>query len=387
MKVTMVSNFLNHHQLPLTEEFYRLLGNDFCFVATEKLPEERATLGYHDMNEKYAYCKCAYQSQALWEECEARILESDIVIFGYGSAPRELIKGRLRQKKPIFFYTERIFKKVPFEKVSFRRKLALKYHHFANQRKPICLLCASAFTALDFAQLGLYRGKCFKYGYFPQTVYECPQKPQDGTVRLLWVGRFLDWKHPEIAVQTVKTLLLRGYKNIHLEMIGVGALLEQTKRQIAEEGLEAYITLSGSMSPEEVRVQMQKAHIFLMTSDRNEGWGAVVNEAMNSACVTVVDHMVGSAPFLAKHKENALIYRDGKENATADAVQWLLDHPDEMEKLAQNAYDTITKEWNARTVAERLIRTVETAQNKTIQPIYESGPFSRAEVLKEDYFA
>ena len=33
---------------------------------------------------------------------------------------------------------------------------------------------------------------------------------------------------------------------------------------------------------------MEKADIFLFTSDRREGWGAVANEAMNSACALVV---------------------------------------------------------------------------------------------------
>jgi glycosyltransferase involved in cell wall biosynthesis len=387
MKVTMVSNFFNHHQLPVASEFYRLLGDDFWFVATEKLPQERATLGYHDMNEKYAYCKCAYQSETLWKQCEERVFESDIVIFAYGSAPSVLIKRRLRAKKPTFFYMERIFKKVPIEKVSLRRKLAIKYYHRSNQRKPVYLLCASAFTALDFAQLGLYRNKCLKWGYFPETIYEFPKKAQDGKTRLLWVGRFLDWKHPELAVQTVKTLLQRGYKQIHLDMIGTGELIEEIQRRVAEEGLEDFVTVCGSMSPEEVRARMQHAHIFLMTSDRNEGWGAVLNEAMNSGCVAVVDHMVGAAPYLAKQKQNALIYCDGKENAVADAVQWLLEHPNEMEALSKNAYDTIVDEWNAHVAVERLIQTAEKAQKANIQPIFSQGPMSSAEVLSEDYFA
>ena len=34
---------------------------------------------------------------------------------------------------------------------------------------------------------------------------------------------------------------------------------------------------------------MEQADIYLFTSDRNEGWGAVANEAMNSACAMVAD--------------------------------------------------------------------------------------------------
>jgi hypothetical protein len=36
------------------------------------------------------------------------------------------------------------------------------------------------------------------------------------------------------------------------------------------------------MPPEEVRVHMEQSNIYLFTSDFGEGWGAVLNEAMNS---------------------------------------------------------------------------------------------------------
>ena len=30
------------------------------------------------------------------------------------------------------------------------------------------MLCASAYTASDFAKFGCYKNKCFKWGYFPK---------------------------------------------------------------------------------------------------------------------------------------------------------------------------------------------------------------------------
>ena len=50
MKITFYSNFLNHHQLPFCQEMVRKLGEDFKFVATEKIPLERLQLGYEDIN-------------------------------------------------------------------------------------------------------------------------------------------------------------------------------------------------------------------------------------------------------------------------------------------------------------------------------------------------
>ena len=49
---------------------------------------------------------------------------------------------------------------------------------------------------------------------------------------------------------------------------------------------------------------MEKSEIFLFTSDKGEGWGAVLNESMNSACAVVASHAIGSVPFLLKDGEN-----------------------------------------------------------------------------------
>lgn len=57
------------------------------------------------------------------------------------------------------------------------------------------------------------------------------------------------------------------------------------------------MTLTGYKKPEEVRERMEKADILLATSDRGEGWGAVMQRAMNSGCVVIADHMMGAVPF------------------------------------------------------------------------------------------
>ena len=69
----------------------------------------------------------------------------------------------------------------------------------------------------------------------------------------------------------------------------------------------------GAMPPEEVRRHMEKADIYLFTSDFNEGWGAVLNESMNSGCAVVASHAIGSVPFLIKNGENGLIYENGNQ--------------------------------------------------------------------------
>ena len=78
---------------------------------------------------------------------------------------------------------------------------------------------------------------------------------------------------------------------------------------------------------------MEKCHIHLFTSDYLEGWGAVVNEAMNSGCVEVANVEVGAAPFLINHGENGLVYKDGSYEDMERQIKFLLDHPAKASKM------------------------------------------------------
>ena len=114
------------------------------------------------------------------------------------------------------------------------------------------------------------------------------------------------------------------------------------------------MTLCGFKKPEEVRKYMEKADIYLMTSDRKEGWGAVVNEAMNSGCAVVGDHMVGAVPFLLQHGKNGLIYKDGEKQQLFELTELLVRDRAYCHRLGREAIKTITGEWNAEIAAERM---------------------------------
>ena len=101
---------------------------------------------------------------------------------------------------------------------------------------------------------------------------------------------------------------------------------------------------------------MEESEIYLITSDRKEGWGAVVNEAMNSGCAVVADHMIGAAPWMIRQRENGILYHDGCEQQLQEYVAELLQDPAECRRLGEAAQQTVRTEWNARTAAERLVR-------------------------------
>ena len=172
-----------------------------------------------------------------------------------------------------------------------------------------------------------------------------------------------------------------------LNMIGNGELEESTRRLIDEIGVADCVEMLGSMKPEEVRENMENSEIFLFTSDRNEGWGAVLNESMNSACAVVANCAIGSVPFLIKNGENGYMYKDGDVDDLYEKVKMLLDNAEERKRIAKNAYKTMAEEWNAENAAEKLVALCEKMLSDEYKPFpYENGVCSRAEILKDNWY-
>lgn len=385
MKVTFFSNFLNHHQLPLCFEMYRLLGNNFKFVATEYIHEERLKMGYKDMSNQYPFTLNTYKSHEEFLNGLKLGDESDIVIIG--SAPDIFIKNRLKENKIVFRYSERIFKKGQWRIVNLRNTLSLIKNHTKFSDKNVYMLCASAYTAADFNLVGAYRNKSYRWGYFPEAkeynIEDLLLSKENMLPKLLWVGRLIKWKHPEYAIEVADKLKQQGWK-FTLDIIGSGEMESDMKKMIKSKGLEDCINLLGSMSPDEVRIYMESANIFVFTSDFNEGWGAVLNEAMNSGCAVITSHSIGSAPFLIKNNINGLIYENGNINSLLECVRRVLESSEFRKVLGVNAYNTIVNDWNAKKAAERFLYVSENLlADKTI--FFDDGICSKSEILTQRF--
>ena len=135
-----------------------------------------------------------------------------------------------------------------------------------------------------------------------------------------------------------------------------GTSKETIREQIRKYNLVDCVNLLGAMSPEEVRTMMEKSEIFLFTSDRNEGWGAVLNEAMNSACAIVAGNEIGSVPYLLSDEFNGCVYMDNDFDSLYKKVRHLIDDKNERCTISKNAYLTIINYWNADNAANRFLQ-------------------------------
>ena len=375
MKIVFVSNYYNHHQHALCRELERMNPGQFHFIATSEMRQDRKTLGYGNWDIP-DFVRTAHTGVADRLASRKLIDEADVVIAG--ATPERLIADRIWAGKLTFRYTERLFKQPPSALEYLKKRVVQKLRN--PSRKPVYLLCAGAYTKADFTRLGVFRNRGYRWGYFPETKHygadelRCGKNPAS----LLWVGRFLDWKHPDDALRAVARLRDAGYE-FRLRLIGTGPLEQQLRAMVSTLKLEQYVSFLGTMKPEQVRCHMEHAGIFLFTSDRQEGWGAVLNEALNSGCAVVSSCDAGSVPYLIEDEKNGLIYRSGDVDMLYEKIKTLLDSPEKQAALGINAYHAITELWNAQTAAKRLCALAEQilAGEKT-PDLYQTGPCAKA---------
>lgn len=313
-------------------------------------------MGWSIKREELPYLLCYYEEP---EKCRALIEESDVVVFG-GVEDESYIEKRLEEGKPVIRYSERLYREGQWKAIS-PRGLIKKYHdHTRHREKKVYLLCAGAFTASDFTIVRAYPGKMYKWGYFTELAdydiedlmnkKDIKEKPE-----ILFAGRFIPLKHPEYPLMLAKRL---KEKNIpfHLTMVGGGELEESLKEQADSDNLDDCVDFPGFKAPSEVRKYMERADVFIMSSNHLEGWGAVIPEAMNSGCAVLAGSKIGAVPFLIKHGINGMVYREGEKEQFLDFGEWLITHHKERCEIGTRAFETITNLWNPGFAGESLIR-------------------------------
>lgn len=378
MVIVFLSNYINHHQAPLADAFYGLNDVSYTFIATQKMPDWRKQLGYPDYSDR-PYVLNSFESKEKYNYAITLINDADVLMIG--SAPESMIAHRLKNNKLIFRYSERWFRDKKWYRLGLRGLFNIYKNHYRLRNKNVYMLAASAYTANDVSHFFLYPNKVYKWGYFTavdQRDYSSIRavKQNESCISVMWCSRFIGLKHPEMPIYLAKRLKDEGYV-FFINMYGNGELVENMKSLIYALGVEDVVDIHGSKSNSEILQIMQEHEIFLFTSDKNEGWGAVLNESMSKGCAVVASDMIGAAPFLIDDGNNGLLFKSEDIDSLHTQVKRLFDDQLLRKRISRNAVRTMQKEWSPLIAAERFLHLTERLLKKQ-DTDYENGPCSKA---------
>lgn len=381
MVIAFFSNYFNHHQRPFAEAINAIEGVEYVFVCTTGVPEFRKRLGYQEMKADYVLDITISERNRLKALELART--ADVAIFGGGKV-HDFAVERLKLRKLTFDTSERRFKRGYINMLS-PNLLRHQWMYWRYGRKaPFYMLCCSAYTANDFYFLRSFIGKCYKWAYFTQVndlpIEEILVAKRQTRCKIMWCSRFIDWKHPEMCIELAKRLLSER-ANFEINMYGNGPLMENCRQLIMKENLSDYVFIMGNRCNDDILAAMQQHNIFLFTSDQNEGWGAVANEAMSNGCVLVGSDKIGAVPFLVKNNVNGRIFKSGDIESLYQTMKDLVSERTICEQLAREAYRCMKNIWSPENAAKNLLILINALKCGQDTPIVE-GPCSKAKPTK-----
>lgn len=357
---------LNHHGKFMCESMHELLGDDYKRITTAFVNNTRKTLGYSDEIAKEFNIN---GSNFSLQEINDWIEWADVV--EYGSAPEVYLHQAIRNNKVVFIRMERLLKEGVWKLLvpSVFLKYYRKYIQYKNCNN-VYYLCVGAYVAEDLKRIGIKGPNILQWAYCPEFIdykeFEFKKNKKED-IEIFWCGRLISWKHPEIAISVAEQLRKKGIR-FNMEIAGTGPLEKKVINMINSKMLQDQVSFIGTVPANSMRKKMLEKDVFLATSDQNEGWGVVINEAMNSGCAVIATNEMGAVPVLIDNGFNGFTFTRNSVERAVEIIVSLYNNKNLLSNIQQNAFNTIKNNYTPSIYANTLLQiSIEALNGKIIQ--------------------
>jgi colanic acid/amylovoran biosynthesis glycosyltransferase len=158
---------------------------------------------------------------------------------------------------------------------------------------------------------------------------------ENGPLRVLFVGRLVPEKGPEVLLDAVAAMSLRT----ELRVVGDGPLRDVLTARVERLGLSHRVVLTGPLGQDELPEQYAWADAFCLPSFA-EGLPVVLMEAMSTG-LPVVTTRVAGIPELVENEASGLIVSPGRPDLVARALTALAENPELRFRLGAAAAEMV----------------------------------------------
>ena len=221
-----------------------------------------------------------------------------------------------------FIYSEA---PVPTKKRSIFKKMMLNF-----LVKPISKLliqrvkgffAVSIFAENYFKFLGIKPEKIYRFGYFRNVKKSDFIKSESTINQLFFVGQLIERKGIFTLLEAIKNVS-EVNANFHLTIVGTGVLKTGIEQFVKTHQLESFITLQGVIKYENVAQNIRKADLLILPSIF-DGWGMVVNEALQSHVPVLISDQCGAKELIEYGKNGLIFEAQNVESLTNQLLKFL----------------------------------------------------------------
>jgi glycosyltransferase involved in cell wall biosynthesis len=377
LSLAYCTNIWSHYQGALSREFVRLLGEDrFKMCLFEPVHEERRELGWASDVPDHRWIAGPPSSSGELERLSEIVCDADVAVLG--SCPQQVQAARVATGKLTFIMGERMMRKglFPLRMLNPRFARGIRRLRSIANSPNVHYLAIGEYAVADAKLIGIFDDRIWKWGYFVSQAEGAFRERSSSPVLILWAGRFLGWKRVDLILRAMAALGPAS-GDCTLELIGVGPTRDAIQHLAQRLGLAGRVWFREAMTPGAVRQRMAEADIYVLSSNHQEGWGAVLGEAMTEGCVVVASEAAGSSRILIEHGRTGFLFADGDVPALAGILGRLIANGELGRQVGRAAAAHMQRLWHPRVGAERLVRLCQGILGLAPMPTYKEGPCCR----------
>jgi glycosyltransferase involved in cell wall biosynthesis len=148
--------------------------------------------------------------------------------------------------------------------------------------------------------------------------------------------------------------LLKRFEGLQLLFIGDGWRRGHLEARIRDEGLAGHVRLMGLIPHERVREVLPAADVKVLPSYQ-EGQSRTLVEALLCGC-GIVAYDVGGIGSVCVDGETGRLVPVGDKGGLAEALSWMLDHPEERRMMTERGRALVREKFGAESMTRELER-------------------------------
>ena len=174
-------------------------------------------------------------------------------------------------------------------------------------------------------------------------------------VLFMYIGALDERKGIDILINAFYKLSDDKYQS-SLVLIGNDRSNGKYHEQVNKLGITNKVKFLGSINNNGINEYLNQASVFILPT-RFDGWGAVLNEAASLAKPMISTDQAGSSYHLIREGENGFMVKAGDENTLLKAMQFYIDHPEQINIHGENSFKII-EEFTPEKSAEKFVSSI-----------------------------
>lgn len=182
------------------------------------------------------------------------------------------------------------------------------------------------------------------------------------------VARLGDWKGHRLIIDGFADIC-HAFGHHHLVFVGDGSEMEPLRQQCERLGLTARVHLIGFKK--DPWPYFRAFDLNVLASTKNEGIPQVLLQAMGAGC-PVIGTWAGGIPDIVEDGVTGLLVAPGRSDVLAQAMQIILDHPEQAAELSTNASTFVSQRHTMDRMGHRILglyhRVFSAERQKSVAP-------------------